>query len=209
MARVSFFIDGFNVYHSVKQALTDKVITHGKWLDFKALCQSYLGFIGREATLARIHYYSALATHIPASALRHRQLLEVLSDQGIDVVLGNFKRKEIICRALCRQKFTSYEEKETDLNIGLGLLSSFHNDECDVAVIVSGDTDLLAAVRQAKCLYPSRLIVVAFPYRRHNNHFLAHADRTVKIPAVRYQQYQLADPVILSTGSSVSKPLAW
>jgi uncharacterized LabA/DUF88 family protein len=180
MPSASFFIDGFNVYFSVKQALRDGVITHGKWLDYRALCQNYLGFVGRDTTLAVIHYYSAIATYRPSSMQRHREFIEVLKDYGIDVVLGNFKKKEILCRAVCGLKFTSYEEKETDLNIGLGILKAFLTNECDTAVIVSGDTDLLAAVRHAKELFPAMRIITAFPYRRHNDHFKAHVDSTEK-----------------------------
>jgi uncharacterized LabA/DUF88 family protein len=211
--RVSFFIDGFNVYHSIKAAISDGSITSGKWLDFKALCESYIGLVGSGHTdgaiLSKVHYYSALAHHIPAAAHRHRSLIDVLTDQGVDVVLGNFKRKDIRCRAQCQQIFTAHEEKETDLNIGLGLVSAFHTNECDVAVIMSGDTDLLAAIRQAKSLFPNNRLCVAFPYKRFNNHFRSFVDQTIKIPAVRYQQYQLPDPFSLSTGGTISKPPSW
>lgn len=145
MTKVSFFIDGFNVYHSIKAALDDGSIPNGKWLDYKSLCTSYLGLVAKDAQLGSINYFSAIATHIPAAALRHRVLLEVMRDQGINVILGNFKRKTITCRAPggCGLQFNSHEEKETDLNIGLGLIGAFLADECDVAIVVSGDTDLL------------------------------------------------------------------
>ena len=209
MPRVSFFIDGFNVYHSIKEALGDGLITNGKWLDYRALCQSYLGLIGKDATLANVNYYSAIATHIPDAALRHKSLIEVIRDQGINVTLGNFKRKEVTCRAQCRLRFTTHEEKETDLNIGLGLVGAFHADSCDVAVIVSGDTDLIAAIRQAKLLFPSKRIFMAFPYKRHNNYFQSFVDQTIKIPALRYQQFQMPASVQLNSGKTISKPVGW
>ncbi|MBY0549745.1 MAG: NYN domain-containing protein [Candidatus Obscuribacterales bacterium] len=209
--RASFFIDGFNVYHSIKAALADGAITHGRWLDYRALCTSYLGLIGPGTTVSSIQYFSALAWHRPGDAAkRHKLLMEVMKDQGIEVILGNFKRKDIRCQATCHQKFVSYEEKETDLNIGLRLMASFHKDECDVAVIISGDTDLLAVVREALTTYPTKEIVLAFPYKRHNNHYRSIAPlRTIKIPAQRYEDFQLADPVRLISGRDIAKPVGW
>lgn len=211
MPNVSFFIDGFNVYHSIKEALNDGSITNGKWLDYRALCTSYLGLVGKDAQLASVNYFSAIATHIPDAAIRHRALIEVMKDQGINITLGNFKRKTITCRASggCGLPFNTHEEKETDLNIGLSLVGSFHANSCDVAVIVSGDTDLLAAIRQAKTLFPLKRIFIAFPYKRFNNNFQSFVDQTIKIPAARYAQYQLPNLVPLSNGRTVSKPTGW
>ena len=37
--RVSFLVDGFNVYHSIDECLTNGRITHGKWFDYRGYCQ--------------------------------------------------------------------------------------------------------------------------------------------------------------------------
>ena len=62
--RVAFFIDGFNLYHSVKaaeQLLCNKAV---KWLDVHALCDSCLHQIGGRARLTQIHYFTAFAEHL-------------------------------------------------------------------------------------------------------------------------------------------------
>jgi len=40
--RVSFLIDGFNLYHSVCQALADGRVVHAKWLNSDSFCTSLL-----------------------------------------------------------------------------------------------------------------------------------------------------------------------
>lgn len=67
--RTAFIIDGFNLYHSVRQASHDLGLGEKgtKWLDIRALCSSYLHVIGGAAQLANIYYFSALATHLEAT----------------------------------------------------------------------------------------------------------------------------------------------
>ena len=45
MDRVTFIIDGFNLYHSVCDAERDLKGASTKWLDIKSLCSSYLIFL--------------------------------------------------------------------------------------------------------------------------------------------------------------------
>ncbi len=53
--RVSFFVDGFNLYHSIRAA--EKLLAENqlKWLDLKALCRSFLPLMGHQARLGEIH----------------------------------------------------------------------------------------------------------------------------------------------------------
>ena len=211
--RVSFLIDGFNVYHSIKAALKDGGIKNAKWLDYTGFCQSFLGEVkefGSPAAIARIHYFTALATHLsdPKIAARHRAYIAALTDRGVHVVLANFKQKNPRC-SQCGKYYVAYEEKETDVNIAVALIRAFIEDECDTAVIVSGDTDLVAAVTAAKSLFPAKKVAVAFPYRRYNTHFKSIADFTFKIKPHRYERYQLANPVVLNDGTTIDKPLSW
>jgi hypothetical protein len=94
MSRVSFLIDGFNVYHSISEAMKDEGGSM-KWLDYFSLCQSYLSVFGREARLERVIYFSAYATHLqqthPDVILRHRRYVHALRSTGVEPVMGRFK----------------------------------------------------------------------------------------------------------------------
>jgi uncharacterized LabA/DUF88 family protein len=172
--RVAFLIDGFNVYHSVKEALRDRRITRGKWLNYKAFCESMLRDVvdfPSGSIPAGTFYFTALAQHCrPDVVMRHRQFIKAVQSVGTEVVLGNFKRKTLTCRS-CNSRYDAYEEKETDVNIAVFLIKLFIQDRCDTAVLVTGDTDLVAAVTVAKELFPYKKIAIAFPYKRHTNHF--------------------------------------
>jgi len=177
--RVAFLIDGLNVYHSMKAALSVGSVQHVKWLNYTT------------------------------AVMRHRILIEALRLFGVEIVLGNFKAKRIVCQAECGLRFVTYEEKETDVNIAVRLLRLFIEDECDTVVIMSGDTDLVSAICTVKQIFPHKRIGVAFPYKRSNGHFRQVADFTFKISAERYQQYQLSDSLIGLEGKLITKPLQW
>lgn len=96
--RVTFLVDGFNVYHSIKQSLTDGVIARGKWLDLRALCGSFISVFGTDAVLEDVYYFSALAHHTdPGNVAKHQAYISALNSSGVKAILGQFKRKQVRC----------------------------------------------------------------------------------------------------------------
>lgn len=168
-----------------------------------------LPFIFRR-TSSQPALFSAYATHLHTKGVpqRHRALVDVLLDKGVDVQLGNFKEKSRWCPN-CSTKTAGHEEKETDVNIAIALMEAFLKDECDTAVIVTGDTDLVTAVRSAKRIFNSKRVGILFPYGRQNNSFKGVADISVRINPARYEQYQLPDPYVCKNGSAINKPTTW
>ena len=68
MGRIAFLVDGFNLYHSLKDA-SFRLGLRGagtRWLDLRSLCASFLHAIGGGAQLSSIFYFSALARHLEA-----------------------------------------------------------------------------------------------------------------------------------------------
>lgn len=215
MNRVTFLIDGFNLYHSIRSAERE-LQTSTKWLDIKSLCSSYLHLIrqavGENATLGKIYYFSALAVHLEANnpdvTVRHKIFIKCLKDTGIEVELGRFKWKQIEC-PFCHRQIDRHEEKETDVAIALKLIELFNSNACDTAVLMSGDTDLAPAVKTAHRLYPAKQVLFAFPYRRKNKELEQLAPGSFMIGKKQYAHYQFTDPLILSDGTSISKPTGW
>ena len=101
----------------------------------------------------------------------------------------------------CGGRFVGWEEKETDVAIGARLLELICKDMCDAAVLVTGDTDLVPAIRAARRLDPSKNIVALQPYRRANRELSRYADRAL---AIRVASYAPG-----SDGSLVSRPTEW
>jgi len=210
--RVTFLIDGFNLYHSLCNAQFDLGGQSTKWLNIKSLCKSYLYLFGREASLQDIYYFSALATHRiardPDVIVRHEKFIYCLKNEGIKIDLSRFKSKDIKCPK-CGHNYLKYEEKETDVKLALKLLELFIEDSCDLVVFVSGDTDLAPAVRTTKQLFPHKNVLFAFPYKRHNRELESLAPRSFKIRKEQYHIHQFPNSYPLVDGSEIGKPSTW
>ena len=212
MNRVTFLIDGFNLYHSARQAASALGIKSAKWLDLSSLCNSYLPLLGKDTTLEDIYYFSALAKQREAKdpwvTLRHTRYLECLKATGVTVVLGRFKKKKVYCTN-CRQQFTKFEEKETDVAIAVKLLEVLVSGSCDTAILITGDTDLAPAVKTAGVLCPNKQIGFVFPYKRHNKELKKLVSISFNIKSGQYSRHQFPDPFMLPSGKQIRKPDSW
>lgn len=211
MNRTTFLVDGFNLYHSVKEAGKDLGVPT-KWLDLHSLLSFYLPVIGKDAQLADIYYFSAFAKHIdtkkPGTTGRHRIYIDALRASCIKVEMGRFKYKAVWCDH-CKKETDHYEEKETDVAISIKLVELFYSNGCDTAVIVTGDTDLAPAVRTASQLFPDKNVCFAFPYKRKNNELAKLVNISFRIKKERYAQHQFPDPIVLPSGRELRKPIKW
>lgn len=230
--RVAFIVDGFNLYHSIKAAEKAVATRPLKWLDIAALCGSYVKHFGRSARLGGVHYFSALARHLeahnPEVVGRHEAYIAALRSTGVEVTLASFKRKDQYIpftqcqfrvwpfRRPLRLPFPRatvisqrYEEKETDVAITAKMFELMHTGAADAVVLVTGDTDVLPAIRTAQRLFPSMPLCVCFPFRRFNRELSLAVPQSFKVKAQQYARYQLPDPVVLADGTTVAKPPKW
>ena len=217
--RVTFLVDGFNLYHSVREA-SDALGHNGKrtrWLNIDSLCRSYLPVVRRNVNsahteLAEVYYFSAYASHRervkPNTVARHKSFVQCLESTKINVSLGMFKTKRHTC-ANCGHIAIGHEEKETDVAIAVKLLELLLIDSCDTIVLVTGDTDLAPPVRTAKKLFPQKNILFAFPYNRMNNDLKQLAPESFNIRKDAYVTHQFSDNVTLADGTVITKPPKW
>jgi uncharacterized LabA/DUF88 family protein len=201
-------VDGFNLYHSIIEALEIQPAASMKWLDLLALCRSYLSAIGRDATLERIFYFSALPEWRPDKMARQAIYVAALKTTGVEVQLGRFKEKEAMCFS-CGATFKRHEEKETDVAVAVKLMELFLLNACDTVVLVTGDTDLAPAIRTAKVRWPEKKVWALFPFGRHNAELKAIAHGHIKIKANAYLKSQLPNPIKISDGELLWKPTGW
>lgn len=220
--------DGFNLYHSICEAIDviqkenyinrqygkPESSLHMKWLDLRKMCESFLSRIrqelGTEVELGDIHYFSALAHHRgPDTVARHRDYLRALEASGVTVQpLSQFKDKEYKCRD-CKKVQTIPVEKETDVAVASKLIELAATEACDSLLLLSGDTDLLPALRTVRLLRPSMRIIVGLPYGRDNGAFKRVSDLSFQLSTKVYRKSQLNDPVVLPNGVEVRRPPKW
>ena len=169
MAKIVVFIDGFNLYHAIA---SHQKYRRYKWLNLGKLASLYVH--GRD-TLEAVIYFTTFATWDMAKVARHRLYIRALENEGITIVYGEFKRKQKHCN-LCHKDFWSFEEKQTDVNIALSLFQFAVADRYDKAVIISGDTDLLPAVKAVRTTFPGKQIGVVIPIGRASEDFKKQSD---------------------------------
>ena len=212
--KVTFLIDGFNLYHSAKDASNNLGLRGRgtKWLDIRAVCESFLPQISKAARLEEIHYFSALAVHLdaahPDKTNRHRIFIQCLEDTGVEKHLSRFKPNPIRCRR-CRQTWKRYEEKETDVALASKMLELLVSNSCDTILLLTGDTDLAPAIKSARIIAPEKHLGFIFPFKRKNKELAKMSDFSFNLKPNAYTKHQFQDPRTIADGTVISKPNSW
>jgi uncharacterized LabA/DUF88 family protein len=208
VARVMFFIDGFNVYHSLQAYHPQKkTLPYRKylWLDFLALAQ---GFIRKQDLLCGVYYFTAYATWKPHSMKRHRLLIDALKNRGVQVVMGRFKDKDAHCKK-CGASFVNKEEKQTDVNIAVYLFKEALANTFDTAVVLTNDTDLVPAIHWLKKSFPAKRVGVLFPIDRWAVELKNACDFWRRIEKKYLKKCQFPYSVKLPSGIVLLRPPEW
>ncbi len=146
MKRVRVYVDGFNFYYAVRNLhdLDPKEFPLGLgWCDFGELAKQYM--LDPHDVLNGIKYFTARVTGEYANRAgeerRQRTWLDAVSGiNGLEVIKG------------FHQKFPpkAREEKQTDIKIAVELLIDAINDDCEHAILITGDIDQAPAVHAAQ-----------------------------------------------------------
>jgi len=137
--------------------------------------------------------------------------------QLIEIVYGKHKPRERTCTVTdCTHPtriFQTYEEKRTDVNIAIQVLSDVYENNCDRIIIVSGDSDLVPVIHKTKELRPDKKITVYVPHRDSIRgaavEIRSAADRHKSFPLNMLPLHQFPDQVSDTTGQLWNKPSSW
>src|SRR5215469_10766422 len=111
--------------------------------------------------------------------------------------------------AAAKGTFWSFEEKQTDVNIALSLFQLAVADRYDKAVIISGDTDLLPAVKAVRSTFPSKHLGVVIPIGRASEDFKKQADFHYKMREQHLASSRFSDVIALKDKSLLKCPDTW
>jgi uncharacterized LabA/DUF88 family protein len=202
MTQVMAYVDGFNLYHGIKAR-------HGRrylWLDLEGLARRLLKPGQR---LAGITYFTASVRNDPAALARQNAYLSALrAVTSVEVVRGRFQHKRATCHS-CGASWTTYEEKETDVNIAVRLVEDAALQRYDTALVISADSDLCPAVRSAKRLHPSGKVVIVFPPNRHSDELKRAGDSAFSVGDAVLRRAQLPETVTDHRGVVFTCPATW
>jgi len=105
--------------------------------------------------------------------------------------------------------YPTYEEKETDVNIAGKLFQTTVMNEWDRAFIVSGDSDLVPAVKTVKATFPTKEIGVIFPIGRSSENLKKNCDFKRKMTEEQLASCQFPEIINLSDGRQLIKSPTW
>ena len=160
-------------------------------------------------TLSKRYFlFTAFATWDSAKVARHKLFIRANESVGVEIVYGEFKRKDKHCH-VCKSKYQSFEEKQTDVNIALSLFRFAVTDQYDRAVVVSGDTDLIPAITAVRATFPHKQIGVILPVGRSSEDLIKHADFKFKMREHHLISSRFPDQITLADKSTIDCPLTW
>lgn len=175
-----------------------------KWLNYREVAKS---IIKTGDNITGIFFFTTFVQWKPDSVVRHKQYIKALRFVGIETVLGRFMKKKVRCH-ICGRYYTTREEKQTDVNIALRLLSDAIADTYDRAVIVSGDTDLVPVIEAVHRVSPDKEIGVMFPLRRYNNSLEKAADFAITMREKMLIHCQFPDKIKVGS-TTIERPDSW
>ena len=157
--RTAVYVDGFNLFYGAL-----KRRSHLKWLNIQALVQRILSPANQ---IVRIVYCTAEVKILPEDpqqqSRQHAYVRALKTLPHLRVVHGHFEERPAELRlvpppkqspvffadgsAVDRIWVTKFEEKGSDVNLATHLLIDGFQDLYDLAIVISGDTDLEEPVR--------------------------------------------------------------
>ena len=173
MKKVIVYIDGFNLYHSIKDL--GKQHEYLKWQNLAKLPKQ---FLSKNDNILSINFFTAYPTWKQDSYARHKIYVRILQDLGVNIIFGNFKTKDMYCDN-CKRHIKKHEEKQTDVNIATQIVQDIYEKKPNIIQIISGDTDLIPPIKIAK--EKNINIQVVIPVARRANEFDSIVDKKSKI----------------------------
>jgi uncharacterized LabA/DUF88 family protein len=198
------YIDGFNFYHG---AVKDAPVL--KWLNLEALCDLLLS----DYDVTAVNYYTARVKdrpEDPAQSQRQDDYLRALGSlPRVNLVFGQFRTKKSTVRLPTGKSARGkvWEEKGSDVNLGVDLSWDAAEKRMHTALVVSNDLDLQRAVTRA--VGAGINVVVVNPHHRTNRRPSLVGSDTRTLHRARLRRCQLPDVVDLGEGLEVRRPSAW
>lgn len=201
MERVIAYIDGFNIYFGMLEAGLDDC----KWLDLKKVVESVLK---SNQTLVGIKYFTSRVNNNADKQDRQNTYLEALEANDIELFFGKYQLNQIDCHR-CGHFWADYNEKMTDVQIATQMMADAYQDNYDMAMLVSGDSDLVPPIKAIHDNFNKKRVFVLFPPKRHNQSVALAAKGSMILGKKKIKDAQFSNEVIKKDGYVLEKPTEW
>ena len=198
--RSHFYIDGFNLYHSIDD-LGESFL---KWCNLWKLSEGIAH--SRGEALVGVTFCTAYYPGDHGKRIRHEAYKKALEAVGVKCVWGHYVTEPASCKK-CNVEWTKRTEKETDINVALELYDDAVRDVYDTAYLITADSDQAATARMLKKRYPNKALVsVAPPGRRHSKDILHHAKGSISLTRDQIERAHFGHAVMVDGVPPVLRP---
>ena len=219
-SRARVYIDGFNLYYGALKG------TRYKWLDLSAWVDRLLP----SSTCDRIAYCTApvkVRPDNPQAGQRQEIYLRALSTlPNVEVIKGQFQVKttrmplnpdpQCECCGTLREGcrccegptvgVVKTEEKGSDVNVAVQLVADGFMDRYDVALVISGDSDIQPAVDIVREKLGKQVITLD-PRNRRYRPLVGDEHRRARAEALGACQFP--EVITTSGGQEITRPPTW
>ncbi len=138
---------------------------------------------------------------------RHKIFLKAQEANEIKVIYGEFRKRNKKC-ALCHKTYSTFEEKQTDVNIAIHLFRLAIQEQYDKAYIISGDSDLIPSISAVKTTFPHKKIGVIIPIGRRAEALKDTCDFHMKLKEKHLLSSMLPDAIDMGE-TKLYRPSSW
>ena len=200
--RVIAYIDGFNLYFGMSDGGRKDTL----WLNIQLLAKNLLK---PDQELVFTKYFTSRVKNDPPKVKRQNTYIEAIETlENCHIFYGNYQSYIEECRK-CGHSYLYATEKMTDVNIAVEMLGDAYLDKYDMALLVTGDSDLIPPIKSLHYLFGTKRVFVAFPPNRHNVNIQRAAKGSIIIGKERLKDAQFPDNVVKKDGFILKKPAEW
>lgn len=202
--RVITYIDGFNFYFGLRSMNWKRYY----WMDYPAFSRNLVRkFDSCEVTLTRL--FTSRISAPESKRINQNSFLEALAARGsIEIEYGTYREKRLQCNGCNRINYVP-NEKQTDVNIAVRLIEDAINDRFDMAILISGDSDLVPSLKCLKSNFPYKQVIVAFPPKRHSRELRKLSNGQIHFAEADLRDSQMPDTVKRADGFTWTRPSGW
>ena len=202
MERVIVYIDGFNLYFGLKT----KGWRRYYWLNLQKLA---LNLLKDNQKLISTKYFTSRVSGPPDKVKRQGVFIEALETlDNFYIFYGHYLTNAVECKK-CGDVFPKPNEKMTDVNIAVEMLTDAFQNSFDTSILISADSDLTAPVKRIRSLFSEIRIVVAFPPERFSFALKEVANASLFVGRKKLADSVFPDQVVKPDGFRLQKPERW
>jgi len=200
--RVIAYVDGFNLYFGMKDSGHNDTL----WLNIQLLAQNLLR---PDQELVLTKYFTSRVKNNPPKERRQKTYIEAVETlQDCKIYYGHYQSQIEECRR-CGHTYPYANEKMTDVNIAVEIMSDAYLDRYDMALLITGDSDLIPPINAVHGFFKNKRVFVAFPPNRHNVSVNHAAKGSMMIGRKKLKDSQFPEKVTKNDGFVLTRPSEW